>query len=35
MGLRNEIAAGQPADFCIITENADGTLREARLPDAG
>jgi N-acetylglucosamine-6-phosphate deacetylase len=35
MGLRNEIAAGQPADFCIITENADGALREARLPDAG
>lgn len=35
MGLRNEIAVGQPADFCIITENADGTLREARVPDAG
>lgn len=35
MGLRNEIAVGQPADFCIMQENADGTLGEVRLPDAG
>lgn len=33
MGLRNDIAVGQPADFCIITENADGSLREARIPE--
>lgn len=32
MGLRNEIAAGQPADFCIIEQDASGQLTGARLP---
>ena len=31
MGLRNDIAVGQPADFCVVTAGADGVLREARL----
>ena len=32
MGLRNEIAAGQPADFCVLEEAASGQLLCARLP---
>ncbi|MFA6546095.1 MAG: N-acetylglucosamine-6-phosphate deacetylase [Limisphaerales bacterium] len=31
MGLRNEIAVGQPADFCVVKEGADGSLVEARI----
>ncbi|KAF0180124.1 MAG: N-acetylglucosamine-6-phosphate deacetylase [Limisphaerales bacterium] len=32
MGLRNEIAAGQPADFCMVKEDQAGTLVSARIP---
>ncbi len=32
MGLKNEIAVGQPADFCVVTAGADEVLREARIP---
>lgn len=32
LGLRNEIAVGQPADFCIVKPAADGTLAEVRIP---
>lgn len=35
MGLPNKIAVGQPADFCLITENADGSLRSAKIPERG
>ena len=31
MGLRNEIAVGQPADFCVVATGADGRVRSARL----
>jgi N-acetylglucosamine-6-phosphate deacetylase len=31
MGLRNEIAVGQPADFCVVKTGPDGTLLEARI----
>lgn len=30
MGLRNEIAVGQPADFCVVKTSSDGGLSEAR-----
>ncbi|MEQ2006499.1 MAG: N-acetylglucosamine-6-phosphate deacetylase [Limisphaerales bacterium] len=32
MGLRNEIAVGQPADFCVVKEGPDGDLVAARIP---
>ena len=34
MGLRNAIAAGQPADFCVVKAGADGALAEAQIPQA-
>ena len=34
MGLRNEIAVGQPADFCVVKEGTDGVLTEAQIPQA-
>jgi N-acetylglucosamine-6-phosphate deacetylase len=32
MGLRNEIAVGQPADFCVVKSGPDGSLLESRIP---
>ena len=34
MGLRNEIAVGQPADFCVVATGADGRVTSARLASA-
>ncbi len=35
MSLQNEIAPGQPADFCVVQTAADGTLAGLRLPGGG
>ncbi|PAW90249.1 MAG: N-acetylglucosamine-6-phosphate deacetylase [Pedosphaera sp. Tous-C6FEB] len=35
VGLRNEIAPGQPADFCVVQTAPDGTLAGLRLADGG
>ncbi|MBI5802322.1 MAG: N-acetylglucosamine-6-phosphate deacetylase [Verrucomicrobia bacterium] len=32
MGMRNEIAVGQPADFCVVKSGANGARLEARIP---
>ncbi|NBR84459.1 MAG: N-acetylglucosamine-6-phosphate deacetylase [Verrucomicrobia bacterium] len=32
MGLRNTIAPGEPADFCIVQQDDAGRLVEARMP---
>ena len=32
MGLRNEIAVGQPADFCVLEASVEGALAEVRIP---
>ena len=32
MGLRNEIAVGQPADFCVVKSRPDGSLLESQIP---
>ena len=34
MGLRNEIAPGQPADFCIVKTTSSGEFVDARIPGA-
>ncbi|PAW72580.1 MAG: N-acetylglucosamine-6-phosphate deacetylase [Pedosphaera sp. Tous-C6FEB] len=33
MGMRNQLAVGEPADFCVIETEPDGTLRSARVID--
>lgn len=35
MGLQNEIAPGQPADFCVVQTAPDGALAGLRLPGCG
>ncbi len=32
MGVRNELVVGQPADFCVVTEAADGALLGVKIP---
>lgn len=32
MGLRNELAVGQPADFCVMRAGADGAITAIELP---